>query len=72
VDFILNNEIAIEVKSTELVQDRHLKGLNKFSEGGKVKRKIVLSLDKNRRKIGDIEIIPYREFLNELWSGGVI
>ena len=72
VDFIINNEIAIEVKSTELVQEKHLKGINKFSEDGKIKRKIVVSLDKHRRKIGNTEIIPYRDFLNELWGGGVI
>jgi predicted AAA+ superfamily ATPase len=71
VDFIINEEIAIEVKSTEFVQDKHLKGLNKFAELGPVKRMILVSRDLVKRKIGDIEVIPYTIFLEELWDGKI-
>jgi uncharacterized protein len=72
VDFVIDNELAIEVKATNLVHDKHLKGLRKFSEGGGVTAKIVVSLDKDRRKIGDIDVIPYREFLDNLWNGRIL
>lgn len=68
VDFVINGEIAIEVKSTKLVQDKHLKGLKNFSTKGQSKRQIVISLDQNTRKIGPIEIYSYQIFLEKLWK----
>jgi hypothetical protein len=32
----------------------------------------VVSNESTRRRIGAIEIIPWREFLDELWAGKVI
>jgi hypothetical protein len=69
VDFIIGDEIAIEVKSTELVTEKHLKNLKMFSDDVKIKHKIVVSLDPSPRKLGDISVIPWREFLSRLWSG---
>lgn len=71
VDFIVNDKIAIEVKATELVHDKHLKGLIKFSQNEKVEKKIIVSLDKAKRKIGDIVIYPYQIFLKDLWDGEI-
>ncbi len=71
VDFIINEKVAIEVKATEMVQGKHLKGLLKFSENEKVDKQIIISLDKERRKIGDVVVYPYRLFLNDLWKGKI-
>jgi predicted AAA+ superfamily ATPase len=71
VDFVVNEKIAIEVKATELVIEKHLKGLVKFSMNGPVEKKIVVSLDKNKRTIGDVEVYPYDLFLKELWDGKI-
>ena len=71
VDFIINDNIAIEVKANEMVQEKHLKGLIKFSQNEKVQKKIIVSLDKEKRKIGDVEVYPYRIFLKELWMGEI-
>lgn len=72
VDFIINGEIAIEVKSTLNVQSEHLKGLQNFSEEFKPKRKILVSRDPLRRRIGEVELIPWKEFLDELWAGDLL
>ena len=73
VDFILgNNEIAIEVKSTEQASSKHFKGLKAFSEEYKAKRLIVVSNDKYYRRVNTIEIFPWADFLNQLWAGGII
>ena len=68
VDFIIGDEIAIEVKSTELVTEKHVKNLKMFSDEIKVKQQIVVSLDSSPRKLGDVLIVPWREFLSRLWS----
>lgn len=71
VDFVLNSNIAIEIKSTDLVQEKHIKGIWKFSNEGPCSRKIVVSLDKRFRKMGDVEIFPIQEFLKTLWKGEI-
>lgn len=73
VDFILgDHETAIEVKSTNMVNPRHLKGLKSFSEEYNVKRSIVVSTDPHPRRIDDIMILPWKMFLEELWAGRIV
>lgn len=73
VDFILgDHEVAIEVKGTDNVQPRHLKGLKSFSEEYSVKKLIVVSDDPLERKAGDISIVPWKIFLERLWQGEII
>lgn len=70
VDFILgDHETALEVKGVEQVQPRHLRGLEAFMEEYKVRHAVVVSLDARPRKAGDIEILPWKIFLERLWSG---
>lgn len=68
VDFLLGDTVAIEVKGTETVTEKHLKGIKALSEDIDLDRKIVVSLDSRKRRIDDIEIYPYQEFLRELWN----
>lgn len=73
VDFILgNHEVAIEVKGTDNVQSRHLKGLKSFSEEYAVRKLIIVSNDPLERIIGNITVLPWKQFLQELWAGGII
>jgi len=73
VDFILgDHEVAIEVKATNNVNPRHLRGLISFAEEYKVKKQIVVSTDPYPRKIGNIYILPWQDFLRQLWSGGIM
>jgi uncharacterized protein len=73
VDFVLgDHEIAIEVKSTGLASTNHLKGLRRFKEEYSVRRSILVSLDSKPRKTEDhIEILPWRNFLEQLWAGEI-
>ena len=73
VDFILGDyQVALEVKSTEIVNERHLKGLKAFSEEYNVKRAIVVSNDPFPRSLGDIQVLPWKMFLDELWNGEIV
>jgi len=73
VDCIINNgRIAIEFKSCDEVKSRHTKGLKAFQEEYPQARLIVVSMDKYKRVMNDVEIFPATEFLSELWKGKII
>jgi predicted AAA+ superfamily ATPase len=73
VDFILgDHEVAIEVKGTNNIQTRHLKGLKSFSEEYTVQKLIIVSNDPLERVIGNITVLPWKLFLQKLWSGDII
>jgi predicted AAA+ superfamily ATPase len=73
VDFILgNHEVAVEVKSTNMVNPHHIKGLKSFAEEYRVKKLLVISTDPYPRKIGDVTILPWKLFLEQLWAGEII
>lgn len=70
VDFLIGDKIAIEVKGTENVVEKHFSGLKALSEDLPLKRRIIVSMDRARRLIGKIEVLPIGQFLKELWAGG--
>lgn len=73
VDFVLGDaEIAIEVKGTTRVDTKDLAGLKAFQETAPTKRSIVVCNEKAARKSGDVEIFPWREFLDKLHAGKII
>jgi len=73
VDFILgDHQVAIEVKATDQANPRHFKGLTRFAEEYRVDRLILISNDPSPRKIGDISVMPWKLFLDQLWGGGII
>lgn len=68
VDLIVDRDLAIEVKSTDLVTERHLRGLNALREDGLIKKYLVVSLDRDERTVNGIRILPLRKFLHLLWN----
>lgn len=68
VDFILDETIAIEVKSKENVTKKDLKALKALEEEKLCERYIVVSREEKPRKVDGIEILPYQYFLNDLWT----
>lgn len=73
VDFILgDHEAAVEVKATKEAKPQHTKGLQAFGEEYTVKKKIIVSMDKHPRKLGDILILPWDEFLKRLWENSIV
>jgi predicted AAA+ superfamily ATPase len=73
IDFVLgDHEVAIEVKSTDNAGKRHIKGLQYFEEEYTVKHSILVSNDPYPRKIGNVSILPWKIFLQKLWSGELI
>jgi predicted AAA+ superfamily ATPase len=73
VDAILGDaKVAIEIKSCDEVQSRHLKGLKAFSEEHPQARLIAVSLDPNPRRVNNVEIYPVKEFLRKLWNKEIV
>ena len=50
---------------------RHLKGLKSFGEEHPQSHRIIVSLDKFNRHMGDIECIHVLDFFKLLWSEGI-
>jgi predicted AAA+ superfamily ATPase len=72
VDAIVGNQAAFEVKSTRSVGPAHLKGLRALREEDKVKSFYVISRDPMERTLDGIRILPWKKFLELLWSGALI
>jgi predicted AAA+ superfamily ATPase len=73
VDFVLgDHEIGVEVKSTAMVGNRHLKGIRAFKQEYAARQYIVVSMDPKPRKTADgIDILPWITFLDRLWDGSL-
>ena len=71
VDLILDDmNVAIEVKGSHRIHSSHTKGLRALLEEHTVKRSVIVSLEKQLRKLdSSIEVLPWQVFLEELWSG---
>jgi predicted AAA+ superfamily ATPase len=68
VDFIIGDHTAVEVKAKENLSPNDFKSLRMLAEEKKLKRYICVSLEPRRRKVGNIDILPYEEFLDLLWD----
>ncbi len=73
VDFVveLKDQLyAIEVKYSKNVGTNDLRGLESFSQyvGRKSIQKRVFCIDHTKRKIGDVEILPWKYGLQELFN----
>lgn len=68
VDFCVDEELAIEVKSTMNVTEKHLKGLKALREENIFKRYIVVCQEEHPRLVDGIEILPWKYFFEQLWK----
>jgi predicted AAA+ superfamily ATPase len=72
VDFIIENEIAIEIKSTDKLSEKHFKGIKYLIEENKLKKYYVVSQDPIAAKYGEINVLPWEMFLKQLWDGDIL
>jgi len=73
VDFILGDfEVAVEVKGAARVHEGDLSGLRALRQEQRVRRSIIVSLERQPRAIEEgIEVLPWHTFLLELWHGNL-
>jgi predicted AAA+ superfamily ATPase len=69
VDFVLGEmDAAIEVKGATRVHAGDLRGLRALREAHRVKRAIVVCLEREPRVLDGIQILPWKVFLDRLWA----
>lgn len=69
VDFVLADETAIEVKAKNPIGNRDLRGLRALKEEGLLRRYVMVSLEPRSRTVEGIRILPWKDFLDQLWDG---
>jgi len=72
VDFVLGDTVCIEVKGSDLVKPSDLRGIAAFKEECNPEMAIVVCNEKEPRLSGDIRIMPWRMFLEQLWNGDIV
>lgn len=68
VDFIIDDHTAIEVKAKSVITADDLRSLKAIAQEHRFKRLVCVCLEKRPRKTDNIEIVPYLDFLEKLWS----
>jgi predicted AAA+ superfamily ATPase len=69
VDFIIGDEVAVEVKASQRVSDRDGAGLRALKEEGALKRFYLVSQDPVELVKEDIQRVHWQTFLTRLWAG---
>ena len=73
VDFILGeHQIALEVKGSDRISGRHLRGLKAFMEEYQVEKAILVCAEPRARLVDGIYVLPWQDFLEELWGGDLM
>jgi predicted AAA+ superfamily ATPase len=73
VDFVIGDEVAVEVKGKSLVSTRDLKGLQALSEDLTLRRRILVCSEREPRRLeGGIDVLPIEIFLRKLWGGEIV
>ena len=73
VDFILGDAmVAVEVKGKSRVDATDLRSLHSFHRENSTQKSLLVCNEKMKRKVGDIFIYPWQDFLAELWAGEII
>jgi len=70
VDFILGEkDLAIEIKASSRVTHKDLKHLRALQADGPVRHSALVCIETQARSVGEIDILPWQDFLQALWSG---
>lgn len=68
VDFIIDDQVAIEVKATKRITPKDLKGLQALAEENVFKQFYLVSQDLQEAKYGDIHCLHWQTFMQKLWA----
>ena len=71
VDFVVNGEVAIEAKTTRNATRDDLKGLRAIGDENSFRHRILVADEPRPREVDGISILPWREFIDRLWSGNL-
>ncbi len=72
VDFLIGEQVAIEVKATSNIDHRDLRGLRALAMEKIFPHLYLVSHDPIDRKQGNFYLLSWQTFLDQLWSGKII
>ena len=72
VDFVVGDEVAVEVKATGSVTSRDLTGLRRLAAETPLTRQIMVCREPAVRIVDGIQILPVMAFLRSLWEGELL
>ncbi len=72
VDFIIDDELAIEVKATKKITPHDLKNLKLLQEERLIKKFFLISQDPIETKQGSIRCLHWKTFMEQLWSDSIL
>ncbi len=64
-------KFSVEIKSTEEVRSANIRNLRTFADEYPGSRRILVSLDRFSRNIGEVECLYVYDFFHMLWSEGL-
>lgn len=65
-------QVAIDVKGSRQVKNIQLRAIETFCQDNFPRKSIIVCNEKNKRKVGEIYITPWKEFLQEFWPGNIV
>ena len=72
IDFVVDKPlVAIEAKGTATISNKETHGLRAFIEEHRPDKAIIVCNESRPRRVGEIMIYPWRDFLDALWSGRI-
>lgn len=71
VDFVIGDNIAIEVKAAKKAKNEHLAGLIQIAAEGSFKKRFLITNDPIAKTVDGIQHLNWKVFLEELWSDNI-
>ncbi len=73
VEFVLGDgEVAVVAKGRSRVDRLDLRAIRAFAKEFEPRKALVVCLEEEERKVGEIGVVPWRKFLEGLWEGEVV
>lgn len=69
VDFLIGDHTAVEAKAKAHVSEHDLRSLRAAAEEAARRHLVCVCLEARPRRVGGIDILPWREFIARLWAG---
>ena len=69
---IINDTAAIEIKAKKSISPRDLRGIIALKEEKKLFHYMVVSMEERPRVVHGVRILPWEDFLKQLWKGAFI
>ena len=73
VDFVLGNPtVAVAVKGTNTTNQMPFRALTTLSEEYRLKKQILITNDPYPQQNGKVQLLPWKNFLQQLWNGDIM